>query len=38
MSGREALQASLDKWRARWPEWAMAEVFVPAPQRERAQA
>lgn len=38
MSEREALQASLDKWRARWPEWAMAEVFVPAPQRERAQA
>jgi hypothetical protein len=28
----------LDKWRARWPEWRVAEVFVPAAQREYALA
>ncbi|HEU4993118.1 MAG TPA: phytoene/squalene synthase family protein [Luteimonas sp.] len=33
MSDREALGAFLDKWRARWPEWRVAEVFVPAPRR-----
>jgi hypothetical protein len=38
MSDREALQGFLDKWRARWPEWAVAEVFVAEAQRERAQA
>ncbi len=38
MSDREALQGFLDKWRAQWPEWAVAEVFVPEAQRERAQA
>ena len=38
MSDVDALQAFLAKWRARWPEWAVAEVFVPAAQRERAQA
>lgn len=38
MSDRAALQGFLDKWRARWPEWAVAETFVPAAQRERAQA
>lgn len=38
MSDREALQGFLDKWRARWPEWAVAEAFVPEAQRERAQA
>ena len=32
------LQAFLDKWRARWPEWAVAEVFVPAAMRERSLA
>jgi hypothetical protein len=26
------------KWRARWPEWAIAEAFVPAPQRPVVQA
>ena len=26
------------KWRARWPEWGVAEVFVPAARRELAQA
>lgn len=38
MSEREALQGFLDKWQARWPEWGVAEVFVPADLRERAQA
>ena len=38
MSEREALQGFLDKWRARWPEWAVAEVFVPEAQRECVQA
>src|SRR5690606_20979970 len=33
-----ALEAFLDKWRARWPEWAIAEVFVPAAERGRALA
>ncbi len=33
MSDQAALAAFLDKWRARWPEWRIAEVFVPAPQR-----
>ncbi|MCE7032817.1 phytoene/squalene synthase family protein [Lysobacter sp. GX 14042] len=33
-----ALQAFLDKWRARWPEWPIAEVFVPAAERPRALA
>ena len=28
----------IGKWRARWPEWAIAEVFLPASQREPAQA
>lgn len=35
MSDEAALEAFLDKWRARWPEWRIAEVFVPA--RERAK-
>ena len=38
MSDRDALQGFLDKWRAQWPEWAVAEAFVPEPQRERARA
>ena len=38
MSDRAALAAFLDKWRARWPEWRVAEVFVPAPQREATLA
>ncbi len=28
-----ALANFLDKWRARWPEWGIAEVFVPVAQR-----
>lgn len=27
-----------DKWRARWPEWTIAEVFVPAAKRETTLA
>ena len=34
MSGQEALRGFLDKWQARWPEWAAAVTFVPAGQRE----
>lgn len=33
MSDREALASFIDKWRARWPEWRVAEVFVPQAQR-----
>lgn len=33
-----ALAGFLDKWRARWPEWMVAEVFVPQPQRAVAAA
>lgn len=29
----EGPDSFLDKWRARWPEWALAEVFVPHAQR-----
>lgn len=25
----------VDKWRMRWPEWQVAEVFLPGPGRER---
>lgn len=28
----------IDKWRARWPEWEIAAVFVPEPQRSLAEA
>ncbi|RFP60778.1 squalene/phytoene synthase family protein [Cognatiluteimonas weifangensis] len=38
MSGEAALTGFIDKWRARWPEWRVAEVFVPAAERERALA
>lgn len=38
MSDQAALEAFLDKWRARWPEWRIAEVFVPARQRATALA
>jgi hypothetical protein len=34
----EALASFLDKWRARWPEWAVAQVFVPPAQRDTALA
>ncbi|MFT4178016.1 MAG: phytoene/squalene synthase family protein [Thermomonas sp.] len=38
MTDSASLDAFLDKWRAQWPEWAVAEAFVPQAQRERAQA
>jgi hypothetical protein len=38
MSDAQALAAFLDKWRQRWPEWSVAEVFVPATQRQAAVA
>lgn len=38
MSDQEALDSFIDKWRARWPEWSVAEVFVPRPQRESTLA
>lgn len=28
-----ALDSFLDKWRSRWPEWSVAETFLPASQR-----
>lgn len=28
----------LDKWRGRWPEWRIAQVFLPEPQRLPAEA
>lgn len=34
MSEQEAIGSFIDKWRARWPEWAVAEVFIPRGQRE----
>ena len=36
--GAGTLQAFLDKWQARWPEWGVAGVFVPEPVRGRAVA
>src|SRR5687768_15564035 len=38
MSDSTALDSFLDKWRARWPEWQMAEVFVPPARRAIAVA
>ncbi len=38
MSDSTALDSFLGKWRKRWPEWAVVEVFVPASQREIAVA
>ncbi|WP_240097863.1 phytoene/squalene synthase family protein [Thermomonas flagellata] len=32
------LQETLRDWRAQWPEWQVAEAFVPASQRLRAAA
>lgn len=34
----QALDSFLDKWRTRWPEWRVAEAFIPAAQRDRAVA
>ena len=38
MSERDALQGFVDKWLASWPEWTVAEVFVPAERRMLARA
>lgn len=38
MTDQQALAGFVDKWRARWPEWRVAEVFVPLSQREHAVA
>ncbi|HEU0307199.1 MAG TPA: phytoene/squalene synthase family protein, partial [Lysobacter sp.] len=38
MSDREAIGSFIDKWRARWPEWTVAEVFVPREQRDSTLA
>lgn len=38
MSELEAIESFIDKWRARWPEWSLAEVFVPHAQRETVLA
>lgn len=38
MGDHEAIGSFIDKWRARWPEWAVAEVFVPREQRESTLA
>lgn len=38
MSESEALDSFFDKWRARWPEWAVAQVFVPVSLRDTVLA
>jgi hypothetical protein len=38
MSDQEAIGSFIDKWRARWPEWSVAEVFVRRELREPALA
>lgn len=38
MSDSAALDSFLDKWRARWPEWSVAEIFVSPERRDIAQA
>lgn len=34
MSDPAALDSFIAKWRTRWPEWSVAEAFVPAAQRD----
>lgn len=34
MTTSPAAASFVDKWRARWPEWSLAMVFVPAAQRD----
>ena len=34
----QSASAFADKWRQRWPEWAIAEVFIAAPERELSLA
>lgn len=38
MSDRDALAATLDSWRARWPEWQIAETFIDEASRDVAAA
>lgn len=38
MTDVASLDSFIAKWRARWPEWAVAEAFVPVLQRETAVA
>ncbi|QBH04013.1 phytoene/squalene synthase family protein [Xanthomonas oryzae] len=38
MSQSSALDSFLDKWRTRWPEWSVAEPFIPQLQRPLAAA
>ena len=35
---RDGATAFVDKWRARWPEWTLAMVFVPTSQRTRVES
>jgi hypothetical protein len=38
MSDRSGFEDFAAKWRARWPEWGIAEVFAPVAQRDVAAA
>ena len=38
MTDSTALDSFLDKWRTRWPEWRVVEVFLPEAQRPLAVA
>ena len=38
MSDSAALDSFLDKWRARWPEWSVGEIFVVPERRDIAVA
>lgn len=38
MSQSSALDNFLDKWATRWPEWSVAQPFIPEPQRRMACA
>lgn len=38
MTANAALDSFLEKWRERWPEWPIAETFVPPAKRELAVA
>jgi len=38
MTTPTALDSFLDKWRSRWPEWSVGEVFVPQDQRMKTLA
>ena len=38
MNGPDVVASFTGKWRERWPEWSVAEVFVAPAERERAVA